>query len=240
MLVCVCVCVCVCVWLVTTLNKNAYVWLKIMYYNCWGTFFNEFVDACTHAWEQARKGSVCVCKMRWWRGKRPFPTGFVQADWVKEWIQYCWWRLDTLCMYACDVNDLKKTCIQLLTPSLPWCHWKMTNKSAKFETFKLLSSFSHWRVKGVSSKRAALQADVSYDPKIYCVQACLCIFQPGNFTGWGSDGVSNCNSYNENLYWLGMLQWHFLFKLCNSNMITSTLQSLSQSAFPFSLFKLWW
>ena len=115
----------------------------------------------------------------------------------------------------------KKTCIQLLTPSLPWCHWKMTNKSAKFETFKLLSSFSHWHVKGFSSKRAALQADVSYDPKIYCVQACLCIFQPGNFTGWGSDGVSNCNSYNENLYWLGMLQWHFLFKLCNSNMITS-------------------
>ena len=23
--------------------------------------FNEFVDACTHAWEQAREGSVCVC-----------------------------------------------------------------------------------------------------------------------------------------------------------------------------------
>ena len=96
---CMCVCVCVSVWLVTTLNKNAYVWLKIMYYNCWCTFFNEFVDACTHA---------CVCKMRWWRGKRPFPTVFVQADWVKEWIQYCWWHLDTLCVYACDVNDLKK------------------------------------------------------------------------------------------------------------------------------------
>ena len=28
------------------------------------------------------------------------------------------------------------------------------------------------------------------DWKIYCLQACLCIFQPGNFTSWGSEGVN--------------------------------------------------
>ena len=26
-------------------------------------------------------------------------------------------------------------------------------------------------------------------PKIYCLQVCPCIFQPGNITGWGSVGV---------------------------------------------------
>ena len=44
--------------------------------------------------------------------------------------------------------------------SLPWCHLKMTNKSAKwFETFKPFC-FSHWHVKGFSSKCIALKADV--------------------------------------------------------------------------------
>ena len=32
-----------------------------------------------------------------------------------------------------------------------------------------------------------------YDYLIYCLQACVCVcvctFQPGNFTGWGSEGV---------------------------------------------------
>ena len=29
-----------------------------------------------------------------------------------------------------------------------------------------------------------------YERKTYCLQACLCIFQPGNFTGLGSEGVN--------------------------------------------------
>ena len=36
-----------------------------------------------------------------------------------------------------------------------------THKNAKFETLKpFLSSFSHWHVKGFSSKRLALKVDV--------------------------------------------------------------------------------
>ena len=27
-------------------------------------------------------------------------------------------------------------------------------------------------------------------PKIYCLQAYTCTFQPGNFTRWGSEGVN--------------------------------------------------
>ena len=53
----------------------------------------------------------------------------------------------------------------------------------------LFSSFSLWRVKGFSSKLTALKVDVIQARKMYCLQARPCIFQPGNFTGWGSEGV---------------------------------------------------
>ena len=59
----------------------------------------------------------------------------------------------------------------------------------KIETLKPFSSFSHWHVKGLSSKHFALKVDVLYDWNIYCLQVRQCIFQPGHFTGWGSDGL---------------------------------------------------
>ena len=31
------------------------------------------------------------------------------------------------------------------------------------------------------------------DRKIHCLQACPCLFQPGNLTGWGSEGVTFCS-----------------------------------------------
>ena len=42
-----------------------------------------------------------------------------------------------------------------------------------------------------SSKRKLLKLDLLQDRKIDClqVQACACSFQPGNFTGWSSEGV---------------------------------------------------
>ena len=52
----------------------------------------------------------------------------------------------------------------------------------------LLSSFSHRHVKGFSSKHIALKAD-GRGAEIYCLQVCPFIFQPRNFTGWGSEGV---------------------------------------------------
>ena len=45
-------------------------------------------------------------------------------------------------------------------------------------------------MEGPSSQRMALKVDVSQDRKIYCLQARACIFQPGNFTGWSSEGVN--------------------------------------------------
>ena len=92
-----------------------------------------------------------------------------------------WWR-------GCD-------CVSnwILTPSLPWCKFKTTNKSAKFETLKPFFPFlySHWHVKGFSSKCIALKVDVLKDRKIYCSQARPCVFQSGNFTGWGFEGVNS-------------------------------------------------
>ena len=68
--------------------------------------------------------------------------------------------------------------------------FKMTNKSAKSETRKPFFFFFHWHANEFSSKHVALKVDVLQDRKIHCLQVCPCIFQPRNFTGWGSEGVN--------------------------------------------------
>ena len=56
----------------------------------------------------------------------------------------------------------------------------------------VLFQFLHWHVKGFSSERIALKVDVLKDRKLDCLQARRpCVFQPGNFTGWGSGGVKD-------------------------------------------------
>ena len=83
------------------------------------------------------------------------------------------------------------------TLSLLRCHLKTTNESAKSETSAFLSSFSHWHVKAFSLKCITMKVDC-YRTRKYTV----CIFQPRNFTGWGSEGV-NAKS----------LIWSFYFDL---------------------------
>ena len=59
-------------------------------------------------------------------------------------------------------------------------------------------------MKGFASKRIALKVDVLSDRKIYCLQARSCTFQPGNCTGWSSEGV-NVRVYQDvlvNSRWL--------------------------------------
>ena len=56
----------------------------------------------------------------------------------------------------------------LLTPSLPGCHLKMANKSAKFKTLMLFCSFSPWHVTGLSSKRIASKVDVIGPENVLC------------------------------------------------------------------------
>ena len=98
------------------------------------------------------------------------------------------WRI-CIKEYDFDICRLFFSTTLLLTPSLLWCHLKTTDESSKLKTLCLL--FLYWHVKGFSSKCIALKADVLQDRKIYCLQACACIFQPGNLTGWGREGVND-------------------------------------------------
>ena len=52
-------------------------------------------------------------------------------------------------------------------------------------------------MKEFSSKFIVLKVDVSQDRKMYCLQARPYIFQPGNFTGWGSEGVKLKNATKQ-------------------------------------------
>ena len=52
-----------------------------------------------------------------------------------------------------------------------------------------LFSFSLWHVKGPSSKRVALKADVLQNRNMFSLLPRPCSFQPGNVTGSGSEGV---------------------------------------------------
>ena len=86
----------------------------------------------------------------------------------------------------------------------------------KIETLKPFSSFSHGHVKGLSSKHFALKVDVLYDWNIYCLQVRQCIFQPGHFTGWGSDGlrplmwaVSSCGCHLIAGGCVDIWMWHW-------------------------------
>ena len=72
-----------------------------------------------------------------------------------------------------------------------------------FETLKpFCLLFLHWHAEGFLSKRIALKVDVSEDRKIYYSQARPCIFQPGHFTGSGSDGVKLLVSMSTVTYFI--------------------------------------
>ena len=67
------------------------------------------------------------------------------------------------------------------------------------EPLSIFVFFLHWRVKGFSSRLIALKEDVSQDRKMYCLQACPCSFQPGNFAGdYSAVGVLESREYRYN------------------------------------------
>ena len=46
-------------------------------------------------------------------------------------------------------------------------------------------------MKELASKCTELKVDLLWDWKIYCLQACVCTFQPRNCTGLGNEGVNS-------------------------------------------------
>ena len=81
-----------------------------------------------------------------------------------------------------------------LTLSLPQCHLQMTNKNVKFEILK------PFFILALASERIYTILKVDFfdigPEKMYCLQACVCTYQPGIiiFTGWGSEGVKETQS----------------------------------------------
>ena len=87
-----------------------------------------------------------------------------------------------LCSMALNCRDL--------TPFLPWCHLKTTNKSVKIEIPKsLLVLVFALACAGIFIKKHITESELLKDRKRYSLQACACTFQPGNWTGWCSEGV---------------------------------------------------
>ena len=68
---------------------------------------------------------------------------------------------------------------------------KMTNKSEQFQTLNCFFFFLHCHVKGFSSKHRPLKVDVIGVENTLFTSASV-IFQPGNFTDMGNEGVNVC------------------------------------------------
>ena len=82
----------------------------------------------------------------------------------------------------------------LLTLSLPGSHLKTTNKIAKFETlnrFYLLLLFFLFALacERILIETYSIESRRAIGPENILFTVRPCIFQPGNFTGWGSEGV---------------------------------------------------
>ena len=72
-----------------------------------------------------------------------------------------------------------------------------------------------------------LKFDLLSDRKIYCSQACARILQPGNLTGWGSEGVST--SFSMWCRWghqsCLVLLCNNVFRVCGTDVVISLVLS---------------
>ena len=65
----------------------------------------------------------------------------------------------------------------------------MANKNVKFETLKAFCFLFRTVLWKDFHQNVHIESRLLKGRKIYCLQACLCIFHPGNLTGFGSEGV---------------------------------------------------
>ena len=90
------------------------------------------------------------------------------------------------------VDEFCNQWVSPLTPSLPRRYLKKTNTSAKFESLQpFCFLFSHWHVKGSSSKRIALKGDnyVIGPKNILFAGASVHLSARKFCTGWSREGV---------------------------------------------------
>ena len=103
---------------------------------------------------------------------------------------------------------------KVLTPSLPWYHLKTTSKSAKIETHKpFLFLFRIGMWKDFHQNASRFSGCIIGPENTYCFWGAA--VQPGNFTGWGSEGV-NVSPYGPTkmrrrprVWFERITSWHF-------------------------------
>ena len=122
-------------------------------------------------------------------------------------------RLRELFIFATLTSPFHSDCLSVrpgkkyaapLTPSLPRWYLKTTNKSAKCQILKPLFRFFS-AIERIFIKMHTIESRLLQAWKTYCLQVHPFIFQPGNFTGWGSERVKpsgwNCkNIFFQDLF----------------------------------------
>ena len=117
----------------------------------------------------------------------PGPLTFIFSrilSWLVNDVSFGWRSFSCVIKQVTPAHNHKR-----LTPSLTWYHLKTINKSAKSETLKPFCLLFRSGIEKIFAKRMALKADVLKDQNIYCFQACPCVFEPGNFTGFSFSSV---------------------------------------------------
>ena len=78
--------------------------------------------------------------------------------------------------------------------------WKRPIKVPNLKSLRPFPPFA-WARERTSAKMHSVESRFVIGPSdILFADVYKCIFQPGNFTGWGSEGVNNNNSNNTNYY----------------------------------------
>ena len=102
------------------------------------------------------------------------------------------------------------------TPSLPWCHLKTTSvKSETLQGFCLLFHTCMWKDFHQLHSTDSISSSMYYRARKspVCRHVCaVCIFQPRNFAGWGSEGV-NSDYYNIKQSHRPLSSWYSSMKL---------------------------
>ena len=79
----------------------------------------------------------------------------------------------------------------ILTPSLPWCHLKMTNKRLNLKPFSLFVFLFALACERIFMRMHCTESRCVIGPDniLFAGASAHFFFQPGNFTSWGRGGV---------------------------------------------------
>ena len=148
-----------------------------------------------------RSSGRCVVDewLWWWRSLLWLGSHFQNKQPVRKVKTYCQgagfmgmglWELAAGCGGWRQAGGSRTTGVKL-TLSLQWWHLKKTNKSVKYETLQPFCFLFRTGFGEDFHQNALHWKEMLQDRKIDCFEVHPCIFQPRNFTSWGSEGVND-------------------------------------------------